>query len=186
MSATGEEETADYLVVEGNEDLGNVNRKTGYFEFPGENTNEPGTRKKFYDGEYIEVSNKDNNMVKKVRDGYGVYDDGVEKYEGNFVNDKYHGTGKIVFASGAIYEGEFCENEFHGHGIYTQPQDIGNYEGEWDHGKWHGTGTYTDSDGVEWKGEFFYGKYESPVEVDFGEIKRREIQLVRSESKVGL
>ena len=48
MSATGEEETADYLVVEGNEDLGNVTRKNGYFEFPGESINEPGRRKKFY------------------------------------------------------------------------------------------------------------------------------------------
>ena len=184
MSTTGEEETADYLAVEGNEDLGNVNRKRVLrvpVRIPMNLEQE-----KFYDGEYIEVSNEGKNAVKKVRDGYGIYDDGVEKYEGNFVNDKYHGTGKIVFASGAIYEGEFYENDFHGRGTYTQPLGIGKYEGEWDHGKWHGTGTYTDSDGVEWKGEFFYGKYESPVEVDFGEIKRREIQLVRSESKVGL
>ena len=56
-----------------------------------------GRRTKFYDGEYIEVSNEGKNAVKKVRDGYGIYDDlQAEKYEGNFVNDKYHGAGKIV------------------------------------------------------------------------------------------
>ena len=186
MSATGDEEAADYPIVEGNKELRNATRKKGYFEFPSENANEPGSRKKFYDGEYIEGQSEDGDVEKRVRDGYGIYDDGVEKYEGNFVNDMYHGRGKIVFASGAVYEGEFYENEFHGYGTYTQPQDVGTYDGEWDHGKWHGTGVYTDSDGVEWKGEFFHGKYESPVEIDFGEIKRKEIQLVRSESKVGL
>ena len=123
---------------------------------------------------------------KKIRDGWGIYDDGVEKYEGEFANDLYNGRGKITFASGASYEGDFYENMFHGNGTYIQPNNTGKYEGAWEQGKWHGFGVYVDADGVEWKGDFFMGKYESPVDVDFGEIKRKEIQLGRSESKMEL
>ena len=164
----------------------NVNRIKGYFEFA-ENTGlDASIRRKHYDGEYIIIKDKETGEEHKIRDGWGIYDDGVEKYEGEFANDLYNGKGKITFASGASYEGDFYENMFHGNGTYIQPNNTGKYEGEWEQGKWHGFGVYVDADGVEWKGDFFMGKYESPVDVDFGEIKRKEIQLGRSESKMEL
>ena len=172
----------------GSDEMNTLVRKKGYFEFHDSFCDDEieNKRRKYYDGEYVIVQDKETGEGKKVRDGWGIYDDSVERYEGEFKNDLYCGKGKILFASGASYEGDFYENMFHGYGTYVQPNNAGKYVGEWEQGKWHGVGTYMDADGVEWKGDFFMGKYESPVDVDFGEIKRKEIQLGRSESKVEL
>jgi hypothetical protein len=163
-----------------------MNRIKGYFEFGDNSHLDYSARRKFYDGEYVIVQDSETGEEKKIRDGWGIYDDGVEKYEGEFADDLYNGKGKIEFASGAIYEGDFYDNKFHGFGTYILPNNTGKYEGDWEQGKWHGAGVYTDADGVEWKGDFYMGKYESPIDVDFGEIRRKEVQLGRSESKMNL
>ena len=37
-------------------------------------------------------------------------------YEGEIVDGKYHGTGKLTWEDGSYYEGEFWRNEFTGWG----------------------------------------------------------------------
>ena len=90
-----------------------MNRIKGYFEFGDNSHLDYSARRKFYDGEYVIVQDSETGEEKKVRDGWGIYDDGVEKYEGEFADDLYNGKGKIEFASGAIYEGDFYDNKFH-------------------------------------------------------------------------
>lgn len=49
------------------------------------------------------------------------------------MNDKAHGTGKMVQSDGTIYEGEWFEDKQHGKGIETWP-DGSKYSGEYDKG----------------------------------------------------
>ena len=41
-----------------------------------------------------------------------------EKYEGNFKEDKFEGTGKLYLTNGEVYEGEFKDGNIHGLGKY--------------------------------------------------------------------
>jgi hypothetical protein len=40
----------------------------------------------------------------RIREGQGIYVEGPEKYEGQWVDDMMEGAGKYYFASGATYE----------------------------------------------------------------------------------
>ena len=42
-----------------------------------------------------------------------------EAYEGDFVDDRFHGAGKITLQNGDRYEGCFAVGLFHGRGKYT-------------------------------------------------------------------
>jgi hypothetical protein len=70
-----------------------------------------------------------------------------DKYEGEFLNGKYHGYGKYVFLDGEIYEGYFANGKRHGKGkeIY---KDGSVYEGELFEDNRQGKGTFTIGD---WK-----------------------------------
>lgn len=77
----------------------------------------------------------------RKRQGKGVFDDGVEKYDGSWEDDKMSGegaspmgslcrhssdtqrgpAGSFVFASGAKYAGGFVDNKFEGEGQYDWP-----------------------------------------------------------------
>ena len=46
---------------------------------------------------------------------YKVEDDG-SVYEGEFVNDKRHGTGTYRYANGDVYKGEWKDGHQHGRG----------------------------------------------------------------------
>jgi hypothetical protein len=138
----------------------------GYFVF-----GEPAADGKpvsFYDGDYILIDGV------QMRHGMGKYFDGVETYNGEWVRDCMEGSGIQTFASGASYHGEFVNNKYHGKGTYVWPDRKTKYVGEWSNGLFHGEGMYVDIDEVEWKGDFWKGKYESPIDVDFGELARQE------------
>ena len=73
--------------------------------------------------------------------------DNGDKYEGEFLNGKYHGYGRYVFSDGEIYEGYFANGKRHGKGkeIHTNGSV---YEGELFENNRQGKGTYTMGD---WK-----------------------------------
>ena len=120
--------------------------KTGTFVFP------DGSK---YEGGFIL-----NDEGLRVRQGYGVYIEGPEKYEGEWDGDEMEGAGKFYFASGATYDGNFSGNEFSGKGTYKWA-DGAVYSGMWRSNKMHGGGSYTDPSGVEWKGQFYNGKLDN-------------------------
>lgn len=107
-----------------------------------------------YDGEWKELHGV------KVRDGSGTFISGPEKYSGQWVADKMHGTGEYHFASGAVYKGGFKQGLLDGEGEYIFP-DGAIYNGSWQDNKMHGHGTYVDKDKIEFKGNFFNGMYDS-------------------------
>ena len=43
------------------------------------------------------------------------------KYEGDYIDGKKEGKGKLTFADGSYYEGEFKQNEICGFGKYFWP-----------------------------------------------------------------
>ncbi len=45
----------------------------------------------------------------------------MEKYEGEYKNDKKDGHGKFTWADGRVYDGEWKNGKQHGIGIYTIP-----------------------------------------------------------------
>ena len=67
------------------------------------------------------------------------YKNGENKYDGDFVNDKYEGNGKYIFENGEYYIGEWSNGQRHGKGAmylnngYIKYAGIfinGTYEGE--------------------------------------------------------
>ena len=74
-------------------------------------------------------------------------------YNGEYVNDQFHGTGTFKFVDGASYEGEWSYGLRHGQGIMTYK--TGNvYEGSWKQDKKHGPGK-----AVFLNGDTFTGTY---------------------------
>ena len=101
------------------------------------------------------------------RNGYHSVDfGGGDKYEGQYVEGKFHGQGTLTYANGNKYEGEYVEDKMHGQGTLTfgNPElaakyglPVGTvYRGQFRDGKRHGHGTHTYPDSgrvteVEWK-----------------------------------
>ena len=105
------------------------------------------------------------------------YTKGAAVYEGEVLNSKPHGIGKMTYKDGRVCEGIWEEGEFvyegelnengkpHGRGkwmsrLWTYEED---YEGEWKDGKKHGKGICKGSDGSveydgEWKDDKWHGK----------------------------
>jgi len=79
-------------------------------------------------------------------------------YEGEFVNDKIEGKGKIKFLkSGIEYEGTFINDNIEGYGKFKWINgDI--YEGEVKNNKIHGNGVYYYKNGKVFKGLFKNGQ----------------------------
>ena len=43
------------------------------------------------------------------------------KYEGEYLDNWYHGNGKFTFDNGISYEGQFYHGDFHGEGLMRFP-----------------------------------------------------------------
>ena len=86
-------------------------------------------------------------------------------YDGNFLNNKLQGKGKIKFLkNGHIYEGDFDRNEMSGYGIFKWKNgDV--YEGEMYKGVMEGKGKYIYADG-----EVYEGNYKNGLKHGFGKI----------------
>ena len=87
-------------------------------------------------------------------EGYGIKtaSDGKYTYEGEFVNGKYEGNGKLTYTNGDYYEGTFVNDEFTtGKVRKSYLGDV--YEGTWKNGH-RSRGTLTYSNGDVYKGTF--------------------------------
>lgn len=59
-------------------------------------------------------------IEKKVRrNGVGVYKQGGNVYEGEWVDDKMSGHGTFKFVGGSSYDGDWVDNKFVGQGKYS-------------------------------------------------------------------
>ena len=69
--------------------------------------------------------------VEELIRGLYKWSDG-KYYEGDWLNNKMHGNGKMVWSDGRVYEGEFFEDKKHGFGTYIWSGR--KYIGEWVNG----------------------------------------------------
>ena len=87
----------------------------------------------YKNGEYFLGQFKNN---KKNGKGTLYYSNHEIKYEGNFVDDKFEGRGKMFFENGEYYIGEFKDNKMHGKGkLYYKNKKI-KYKGIFTNGKY--------------------------------------------------
>jgi hypothetical protein len=125
-----------------------------------------------------------------------------DKYEGEFLNGKYHGYGRYIFKDGEIYEGYFANGKKHGKGkeIFT---DGSVYEGELFENNRQGKGTFTIADWKyvgdfknhvrEGKGILYYpngstyeGEFHNNLKEGYGVFKTKDNSVIVSgQSKEG-
>lgn len=116
-----------------------------------------GSIKIFYsNGNFYEGGILDNN-----KNGLGIYKTENAELQGNFVQNKLNGKGKIIFYDKTIHEGLFKDNILNGYGKITLA-DGSSYEGNFVDNKLNGKGIYIFSNGNKFEGEFkenkFYGQ----------------------------
>eukprot|EP00877_Chromochloris_zofingiensis_P003782 jgi/Chrzof1/13404/Cz07g31220.t1 len=96
-----------------------------------------------------------------VRNGHGtyVYPNRFYAYDGEYVEGKKHGHGRLMMADGGMYEGEFADDEIQGTG--TRYFSNGNiYTGAFQCGMMHGTGTLQMTNGDVYQGRFTNNLFE--------------------------
>lgn len=64
-------------------------------------------------------------------------------YEGEFVNYKREGLGRLISADGDCYEGKWHNDQPHGEGIYEGVAPKRKYTGSWQQGLLEGKGKAT-------------------------------------------
>ena len=98
-------------------------------------------------------------MKDELKNGFGVvkYPNG-DKYEGDFMNDEFHGKGKYITME-MTYEGEWYRGYCHGFGKEMW-EDGSFFQGYFQNGVKHGNGTYLWGDGSSYEGEWRDGKME--------------------------
>ena len=112
-----------------------------------------------YEGDY--QTNCSDGSKRRHGNGVITWNYGpVERYNGQWSEDKMTGTGTYQFASGAEYKGSMKDNLFNGEGSYLFT-DGARYTGGWMQNKMHGSGTYVDPTGVTWSGTFFNGLFDA-------------------------
>eukprot|EP00984_Skeletonema_dohrnii_P026955 scaffold16385_cov73-Skeletonema_dohrnii-CCMP3373.AAC.2 len=90
-----------------------------------------------------------NNAIKMAKITYNGL-----VYDGDVVDGKPNGRGKMIYLGGDVYEGEWKNGCLNGQGTYNW-NDGRSYKGEWKDGKRHGKGTFKRSDGsMEYDGEW--------------------------------
>ena len=103
----------------------------------------------------------DGDWVNGKREGIGkliITDE--YNYTGPFENDYFSGSGGVLCDSkGNIYEGDFENGKFEGYGHYKMSNGD-KYIGEFKDGIFNGKGQYNDKDGNLFDGEFKNGKKE--------------------------
>ncbi|CAK4085668.1 unnamed protein product [Aphanomyces euteiches] len=105
------------------------------------------------------VSSYEGERVNNCFHGQGIatFVNG-QVYSGSFCNGRMHGFGKLVWPDGVVYEGNFEYNELSGRGKYSWPDESW-YEGDVKGGKRHGNGYFQSSNRItSYDGEWVDGK----------------------------
>lgn len=93
------------------------------------------------------------NFREGLRSGHGSWRLDEQGYDGEFVNDKFHGKGKLTKWDGEMYEGDFIDGAYHGQGkVVTSDGDI--YVGGFENGRYHGEGELIKANGDKLSGSF--------------------------------
>lgn len=133
-------------------------QKLGKLVYPKENSNENNENvakgptmmenRVIYIGEW-------NSSGEKHGKGIQIWPDG-SKYEGEWVNNKTNGFGRLIHANGDYYEGNWAEDKASGLGIYVHANGI-KYEGDWKEDQQHGQGKEIWPDGAYYEGSYKAG-----------------------------
>jgi hypothetical protein len=75
-------------------------------------------------GDWVQIDGK------RLRHGKGVFIDGKDTFDGEWVMDAIEGTGTYSFGTGATYEGNWKQNSMCGEGSYKWT-DGASYTGNW-------------------------------------------------------
>ncbi len=73
-------------------------------------------------------------------------------YDGDLIDGKKNGKGKMIYTNGSIYDGEWKDDQKNGKGKMTYSNGA-YYEGEWKDDKKNGQGQNTYKDGSSYEGE---------------------------------
>ena len=81
------------------------------------------------------------------------------KYKGTWFKDKMQCKGIVEFPNGDRYEGEFIQGKFHGFGRFYCHQNGNKYSGQWDNNEKHGQGSLQKPNGEKFLGDFVNSCY---------------------------
>jgi len=111
------------------------------------------------------------------RHGEGIYKCGTEQYEGQWLYDKQHGTGRQTWSDGRSYQGQYDGGRFSGQGqmVWQTQKGVMVYEGEYTDDMKHGNGKFSWPDGRIYDGQWHRGKRHG----------RGAYRTARGEQKVG-
>jgi len=100
------------------------------------------------------------------REGKGmyVYPNSFFTYEGDWLDGKKHGRGRLSFGDGGYYEGDFVQGEIVGQGSQTWKDDTV-YTGQFVAGERHGFGRISLGDGSSYDGAWEWNKYSGQGEL---------------------
>ena len=90
--------------------------------------------------------------------GKGKYVTQEYEYEGEWINGRPNGNGKIVYKNGTIYEGHFINGQPDGKGEFKASDGFW-YKGDFHNGKFYGKGEAIWPNGSKYKGEFKMGVF---------------------------
>lgn len=77
----------------------------------------------------------------------------AHEYDGEWLDDKYHGQGVITWNIKSKYVGSFKNGKFDGHGVRTW-DDGARYDGQWKDGLRHVHGVHTYQNGSSYNGDW--------------------------------
>jgi hypothetical protein len=106
-----------------------------------------------YEGDI--VNGKPNGKGKMT---YTIYENGAV-YEGDWKDGEPNGKGKMTWGDGSYYEGDHVNDKWHGYGKYVNKKEGEVYEGEWKESRKHGKGKLTVADGRVDEGEWENGEF---------------------------
>ena len=119
----------------------------------------------------------EGQYLNKKRHGVGkIYFRNGKFYSGTWVNDTMFGYGLLIKSDGTYIKGYFKNNHPDGYAEYIRPGKE-SYIGYWKEGKKHGKGEEIIPEGTNYNGEYFYGKKHGIATCLFPDHKKYEGQF---------